>query len=271
MLKYLKEAFWARPYVPGLGRVPVNVLAVAAFGIFGFAESSIWLVGLSLETAYLYACFTSERFRRLVDAKEMVLESAEAKKKKAELVAGLTPPRRERLRRLEARCGRVLQNYRQTNVDAGIAEANEATLRQIAAFYLRLLLIEQTLADLNTETSESLLRKQIQALETDLKDITLSEQLRESKTATLQILEKRVANLSRRQVALDEVSSNLQRVEAKVELALENTGMGREVEIIATEVDLSGSLLDHDRFADFGLGTESTDSIKTSEQPHELS
>ena len=37
----------------GLGRVPVNALAVAAFGIFGFAESWIWLVGLGLETTYL--------------------------------------------------------------------------------------------------------------------------------------------------------------------------------------------------------------------------
>ena len=125
MLKYLKEAFWASPHVPGLGPVPFNVLAVAAFGIFGVAESSIWLVGLALETAYLYACFTSERFRRLVDAKELVLESAEVKKKKTELVASLTPPRRERLHRLEARCGQILQSYRQTNVDPAIAEANE--------------------------------------------------------------------------------------------------------------------------------------------------
>jgi hypothetical protein len=266
MLKYLKEGFWVSPHVPGLGRVPVNLLAVVGFGIFGFAESSIWLVGLGLETAYLYACFTSERFRRPVDAREMVLESAESKKKKAELVAGLTPPRRERLRRLEARCGRIVQRYRQTNVDPAVAEANEATLRQIAAFYLELLLVEQNLAELETETSEPMLRKDIQTIGTELKAIALSEPLRESKTSTLQILEKRLANLSRRRVALGEVASNLQRLEAKVELALENAGMSREVEIIAMEVDMTRPLLDDDRFADFGLGTESTDSIKTSDR-----
>jgi hypothetical protein len=60
MVKYLKEAFWASPHMPGLEHVPVNALAVAAFGIFEFAESWIWLVGLGLETAYLYACFTSD-------------------------------------------------------------------------------------------------------------------------------------------------------------------------------------------------------------------
>jgi hypothetical protein len=47
--------------------------------------------------------------------------------------------------------------------------------------------------------------------------------------------------------------------------------MSREVEIIAKEVDMTRSLLDDDRFADFGLGTESTDSIKTSDHSHELS
>src|SRR5260370_2744819 len=175
--------------MPGLGRVPVNALAVAAFGIFGFAESWIWLVGLVLETADLYACSTSERFRRLVDAKELVLESAEATKKKTELVASLTPPRRDRLRRLEARCGRILQSYRQTNVDSAIAEANEVTLKQIAAFYLRLLLVEQNLAELEPETTEPSIPKQIQTLDSAVKDTTLTQPGRDSHAVTLHVLE----------------------------------------------------------------------------------
>src|SRR5258708_1833048 len=220
MVKYLKEAFWASPHMPGLGQVPVNALAVAAFGIFGFAESWIWLVGLGLETAYLYACFTSERFRRLVDAKELVLESAEATKKKTELVASLTPPRRDRLRRLEARCGRILQSYPQSNVDSAIAEANEVTLKQIAAFYLRLLLVEPNLAELEAETTEPSLRKQIQTLESALKETTLSESGRESKAATLHILETRLANRSRGGAVMVQVRSDLHGLEAKDEVAL---------------------------------------------------
>jgi hypothetical protein len=266
MVKYLKEAFWASPQVPGLGRVPFNVLAVAPFGIFGFAESSIWLVGLGLETAYLYACFTSERFRRLVDAREFVLEPAEAKKKKTELVTSLTPPRRERLRRLEARCGQILQSYRQTNVDPAIAEANVATLKQTASHYLRLLLAEQNLAELDADTTELSLRKQAETFENALKDTTLAESVRESKAATLRILEKRLANLSRRQVVMDEVSSDLQRLEAKVELALENARMGRETEIIVTEIDITRSFLE-DNLSDFSLGTENTEAMKTSDHP----
>ena len=104
------------------------------------------------ETAYLYACFTSERFRRLVDAKELVPESAEATKKKTELVA----------------------------------------------------------------------------------------------------------NLSRGRAVMDEVCSDLQRLEARVELALENARMGRGTEIIATEIDMNRPFLE-DNLSDFTLGAENTE------------
>lgn len=68
------------------------------------------------------------------------------------------------------------------------------------------------------------MRKDTQTTETEVKDIALSEPLGESKISTLQILEKRLANLSRRRVALGEAASNLQRLEARVELANRKRG-----------------------------------------------
>ncbi len=38
MIEYLKQAFWAGPSLPGLGRLPVNALAVLGFGILGFGH-----------------------------------------------------------------------------------------------------------------------------------------------------------------------------------------------------------------------------------------
>jgi hypothetical protein len=55
-----------------------------------------------------------------------------------------------------------------------------------------------------------------------------------------------------------------------MQLALENAGMGKEVDIIATEMDMSRSFLE-DIFPDCSSGTESTDSVKTSDSSHELS
>jgi hypothetical protein len=65
---------------------------------------------------------------------------------------------------------------------------------------------------------------------------------------------------------MDEVSSDLQRLEAKVELALENARMGRETEIIVTEIDITRSFLE-DNLSGFSLGTENTEAMKTSDHP----
>jgi hypothetical protein len=126
------------------------------------------------------------------------------------------------------------------------------------------------LAELEAETSEPSLRKQIETLENALKETALSESGRESKAATLHILEKRLANLSRGRAVMDEVCSDLQRLEAKVELALENARMGRRTEIIATEIDMNRPFLE-DNLSDFTLGAENTEPMKTSDTPHELS
>ena len=68
MWRYFQEAFWARPQIPGLGRVPVNALLFAGFGILGFGHEAFWFMGAGLEAAYLAALVTNERFRAWVDA-----------------------------------------------------------------------------------------------------------------------------------------------------------------------------------------------------------
>lgn len=68
MFRYLSAAFFVRPHIPGLGRMPVNVLAVASLGILGFGNPGFWLLGLGLEAAFLTALATHPRFQRLVRA-----------------------------------------------------------------------------------------------------------------------------------------------------------------------------------------------------------
>src|SRR5262245_34376784 len=68
MFSYLKAAFLASPPVPGLGKVPVNVLACVGVGILGFAFPPLWLAGLGLETVYLFGLANNARFRKYVDA-----------------------------------------------------------------------------------------------------------------------------------------------------------------------------------------------------------
>jgi hypothetical protein len=69
MFRYLSAAFTARPRVPGLGAIPVNLLALAGFGIVGLANPAFWFLGLGLEAAYLFGLASNSRFREIVDAR----------------------------------------------------------------------------------------------------------------------------------------------------------------------------------------------------------
>src|SRR5687768_4792560 len=71
MFRYIKEAFWARPELAGLGRIPWNAIAVAGTALLGFGEPAVWLAGAALETIYLYTLATNERFQNWVDATEL--------------------------------------------------------------------------------------------------------------------------------------------------------------------------------------------------------
>ena len=77
MWRYLKAAFLVGVDVQGLGRVPVNLLGVAAVAIFGVVEPSLWLAGLGLETALVASLAFSPRFQRLTDGAESLKALAE--------------------------------------------------------------------------------------------------------------------------------------------------------------------------------------------------
>src|SRR5215831_10012192 len=70
MWSYLKSAFLAGPDVPGLGRVPVNLLALALVAAFGILNPAFWLLGLAGEAVYLFGLAANPRFRKYVDAQK---------------------------------------------------------------------------------------------------------------------------------------------------------------------------------------------------------
>jgi hypothetical protein len=133
-----------------------------------------------------------------------------------------------------------------------LAEGNQEALRRIAWYYLKLLTAQQNLEQLASETSENELRRQVQQLRADLADKGTSSTLRESKEATLRILEKRLENWTRREQSLAEIASDLTRIEAQIDLALENAGMADKTETISANMDLVSRLLDDSIYGDSG-------------------
>ncbi len=83
MLRYLKAAFLVVVDLPALGRVPANILGRSAFAVFGFGEPAFWLLGIGLETAFLFALAYNARFQKVVDAQALQLSEGDAEAKQS--------------------------------------------------------------------------------------------------------------------------------------------------------------------------------------------
>ena len=230
MLRYLKEAFWLRVPTPLLGALPVNALACAGVGILGFAEHGLWLLGVGLEAAYLFGLATNPRFQRVIAARDLVGQRAAVDRSHGELLAQLPPESRARLGRLETKVARVGNLLRADPDKDLLAESTLDALGKLAAVHARLLLAERHLHAARNETDPAALARQAAALERELAASldthpALSPTLVESKQATLDILRRRLANAQTRDRSLAEVASDLARIEAQVDLALEEASL----------------------------------------------
>jgi hypothetical protein len=225
LFRHLKAAFLAAPEIPGIGRLPLNAITLAGLAILGFGHPGFWLLGLGAEAAYLYALATSPRFQRLVAAESLQeTRSAEEIQRHAMLVK-LSPEARQRMTKLEENCQRIIELNAESEVEDFLIGNDSDALGKLRGLYLKLLVAAQNLTEHDQQAVEEQIARQIASVKGDLLDSSLSPALRESKTATLRILAKRLANFERRELALEEIASDLMRIEVQIDLALENTGI----------------------------------------------
>jgi hypothetical protein len=98
--------------------------------------------------------------------------------------------------------------------------------------------------------TEQSLQARVNSLESDLRDTRQPEALRESKSATVAILQKRLANIQRRKETLQEIDSDCLRIEAQVDLILENATMQGKPQTISSDIELASDLLGAGIFGD---------------------
>ncbi len=241
MLRYLKAAFLVGVDVPALGRVPANILGLSAFAIFGFVQPAFWLLGIGLETIFLFALASNPRFQKVVDAQALQLSEGDAEAKRVALIRSLPADVQKRIAGLTRQCDKVLDVYHNLQAEDFVVGTNPEALRRLEWLYVRLLVGRYHLAATNDGTEQDLTKK-IADLEADLKDGEESEALRESKTATLNILKKRLANLRRKDLTLQEIDSDLTRIENQVDLILENATIQGKPQTISTDIELASDL-----------------------------
>jgi hypothetical protein len=73
------------------------------------------------------------------------------------------------------------------------------------------------------------------------------------------VLEKRLQNLDRREETLREIASDLTRIEAEVELALENAGLVGQTNTMSAQIDLLSSSFDDSVFGDSVLSVRAVE------------
>lgn len=249
MFEYLKKAFWAGPTIPGLGRLPLNGLAVLGFTILGLGHPAFWFLGAGLEAAYLAAVASHPRFQRLVDAQRRSQGAAQAEEGREELIRKLDPPARKRLALVEEKRERIFQLTRESGVGAFELASLRDALDRIVWTYLKLLAGRHHLETSREQANETVLKQKIAELERSLAAGEDSSALRESQAATLKILQQRLSNLGRLEQTLKQVDSDLARTEAQVDLALENAGLRDSgVAALTANLELAGRTLDDELY-----------------------
>ncbi len=223
MIEYLKRAFWAGPALPGVGRLPVNALALLGFSILGFGHPGFWLLGAGLEAAYLATLVSHPRFQRRIDAEGRSRASLTAEQGRRQLVDALDPASRQRLAALEEKCRRLLAAAEESQEGDFERESARDALDRLPWIYLKLLVARHQLTATRARADEADLQRQAAELERQLGAGGTSSALRESQAATLRLLRQRLDNLQRCGDSLQQVDSDLARVEAQVDLAVEST------------------------------------------------
>ncbi|MBO0910865.1 MAG: hypothetical protein J2P13_03650 [Acidobacteria bacterium] len=249
MWRYLKSAFLVSVDVPSLGRIPVNVLGTAAFAILGFAEPAFWLVGMAVEAAVVPALAFNPRFQRYVEAQSLEVSEGTADQKRQALVKLLETGAQQRLWGLAKKCNQVLDVYRSQQAEDYVIESNDQALKNLEWVYLKLLVARHHLLNPSSETEESL-EKKIKELDSDLRGGEETESLRQSKMATLNILKKRLSIMRKKQQTLDEIESDLTRIDNQVDLILENATVQQKPQTISADIELASDLFGGSIFGD---------------------
>ena len=250
MWRYLKAAFLVGVDVPGLGKIPVNALAVAGVGILGFVEPSLWLAGAGIEAAVVSALAFHPRFQKVVDARSAARELEDGDAKRKALIAALPEDLRKRFLGLVWNSGRILSIYRTQGIEPAMLSGTESSLDKLQWIYLKLLLARHHLTEELRAESKPELEARIERMQTvDLQaQADGSTALQRSQEATLAILKRRLENLRNRDRILLENESDLARIEAQVELMRENAAIEGKPAAVDTEIELASDLASPDIF-----------------------
>ena len=246
---YLKAAFSFGPVVPGLGRMPVNALAVLAIGVAGAVFSpGIWLIGAAAELGYLTFATNDRRFRRLVEIGFSPGETtARADDRREQLLFMLDFEERKRHATLEAKCREVAHSSMSTASGASLDTGRVQALSRLSWIFLKLLVSKKLVQDKVRAESKSEIEGKLKETETRLASPEAGDDtspVRRTLESTAELLRRRLENLKRGTERVMYCDSELDRIEQQVALLVEEAALSKDAEGFGYRVDAVASTLD---------------------------
>jgi hypothetical protein len=236
---YFRAAFNARP----MGMfVPPNWIGLGAFGLLGLLNPGFWVIGLGCELGYLWWLGSNPRFQRLVDGGQALDERRRWEQRLYESLTQLPPDDQQRFRSLQKRCESILeQQARGAAVSPGLQEQGEG-LGRLVWIYLRLLLTRESIRKIVRESAKSQeepaqMESRILKIEEQLKEPSVSEDLRKSLSAQIEILRQRLEKKREAAEKLEFLDAELTRIEQQVELLREQSVLATDPETVSQRID----------------------------------
>jgi hypothetical protein len=248
---YVKAAFWKPVRSRVLGAMPLTQMLLASFGIAGFINPGFWLLGLAGVVAFVGGRSASERFQKLVEGERLLQRSGNAEDKMKGAYDRLQPASQARYRALVVVCREVL-GLGAGGSESSVSDFRAGNLNQMLWLFLRLLASREGITDTVARIDRRQLESGLDSLKSRLAAAPDQEgALARSLRATLEIQEKRLANLDSATNNLAVIDAELERIEQQVRLVREESAVSRSPEALSSRLDsVSATLSETSRWMD---------------------
>jgi len=244
-VELLREAFNRSARIPFLGRLPVNKMLLAVFGVAGIANPGFWLLGVGLEVAFLFGLASSARFQKLVQAERLMERQREWAERLRASVERLQPENRDRYRRLVDSCRLILGMSEALQLDSlgDFRDLRGQNLNQLLAIFLRLLLSREAIVANLKGVDRRRLEAEITRLEQRLAEAAPETALARSLQGTVEIQRRRLENRARAEQSLAVIDAELERIEQQVALLHEEGAVSGKPELLSDRLDAVASTM----------------------------
>ena len=240
---YVKAAFWKPVRSRVLGAMPLTQMLLAACGLAGFFNPGFWLLGLAAVVAVVGGRSSSARFQKLIEAERIAARAEGAEDRMQKAYERLQPASQSRYRALVLQCREILGMG--GGIDEGkVSDFRAGNLNQLLWLFLRLLASRESIQDTLARVDRQQLEAGVENIKGRLSAASDPEgPLARSLKATLEIQDKRLANLETATNNLAVIDAELERIEQQVRLVREESAVSGSPEALSARLDSVSSTL----------------------------